>query len=57
MSLSQLMDPDVYAKLTPKEIEQLTAFVNEEVVNTPEISKQLRAKVDAFLPTLQKGKP
>lgn len=52
-TLSQLLDPKVFASLTPEDIDMLETVIHGEVAANPEIQKQLKAKIDKFVPHLK----
>jgi hypothetical protein len=52
MDLAMLVDPDVYKRLSDRQLEQLSAHVDAAVTNDPEIMKMLKKKVESFIPKI-----
>lgn len=54
MQLSQLLDPKVFASLSPDDLERLEAVLESEIARNPDIQKALKTRLDAFVPHLKK---
>ena len=54
MTLAHLLDPKVFATLTPQDVDRLEAIIDSEIVRNPEILKILKDRVDKFLPHLKR---
>lgn len=54
MQLSQLLDPKIFASLSPDELERLEAVLESEIARNPDIQKALKTRLDAFVPHMKK---
>ncbi|MES2639522.1 MAG: hypothetical protein V4850_08550 [Myxococcota bacterium] len=55
-NLDVRLDPANFTKLNPRELDELNATVNAELLKNPALQKSLRGKVDAFSAHLKKTK-
>lgn len=54
--LAHLIDPKILVTMSPHEIEMLGGLLDAEIVKSPELLKELQAKVDPFVRKLGKRK-